>query len=42
MRGRVLFDGRNVLSRATAEGFGFAYIGVGRIAKHPTRRRTDA
>ena len=41
MTGRVIFDGRNVLSRATAEAEGFAYIGVGRVARAPTRRRTD-
>ena len=41
MAGRVIFDGRNVLSRATAEAEGFAYIGVGRVARAPTRRRTD-
>jgi UDPglucose 6-dehydrogenase len=41
MTGRVIFDGRNVLSRAAAEAAGFAYIGVGRIARTPTRRRTD-
>lgn len=42
MRGRVIFDGRNVLSRDDAESLGFAYIGVGRIARTPTRRRSDA
>jgi UDPglucose 6-dehydrogenase len=42
MRGRVIFDGRNVLSRADAEAAGFAYLGVGRVARTPTRRRTDA
>lgn len=42
MRGRVIFDGRNVLSRAAAEAEGFAYIGVGRVARTPTRRRSDA
>ncbi len=41
MAGRVIFDGRNVLSRATAEAEGFAYIGVGRVASAPNRRRTD-
>ena len=30
MRGDVLFDGRNVLSREKAEYAGFVYIGVGR------------
>jgi UDPglucose 6-dehydrogenase len=42
MRGRVIFDGRNVLSRDKAEAEGFAYIGVGRVAKSPTRRQSDA
>ena len=41
MAGRVVFDGRNVLSREAAEAEGFAYIGVGRIARHPTRRTSD-
>ena len=41
MAGRVIFDGRNVLSRAAAEAEGFAYIGVGRVASAPNRRRTD-
>jgi UDPglucose 6-dehydrogenase len=42
MKGRVIFDGRNVLSRDNAEAEGFAYIGVGRVAKSPTRRQSDA
>ncbi len=41
MSGRVIFDGRNVLSRDAAEAAGFAYVGVGRVARTPTRRRTD-
>jgi UDPglucose 6-dehydrogenase len=41
MRGSVLFDGRNVLSKAEAESVGFAYLGVGRVARVPNRRRTD-
>ena len=41
MAGRVVFDGRNVLSRDAAEAAGLAYIGVGRVARTPTRRRTD-
>jgi UDPglucose 6-dehydrogenase len=41
MRGSVLYDGRNVVSRAEAEGVGFAYLGVGRVATTPNRRRTD-
>jgi UDPglucose 6-dehydrogenase len=42
MRGRVIFDGRNVLSRDEAEAEDFAYIGVGRVSRKPNRRRTDA
>jgi UDPglucose 6-dehydrogenase len=41
MRGPVLFDGRNVVSKAEAEAAGFAYLGVGRVARTPNRRRTD-
>jgi len=41
MRGSVLFDGRNVVSKAEAESVGFAYLGVGRVARVPNRRRTD-
>jgi UDPglucose 6-dehydrogenase len=41
MRGRVLFDGRNLVSKAEAESLGFAYLGVGRVAHGPNRRRTD-
>lgn len=41
MRGNVLFDGRNVLPKAEAEAAGFAYLGVGRVARMPVRRRTD-
>lgn len=41
MRGAVLFDGRNLLSRADAEEVGFAYIAVGRVARAPNRRSTD-
>ena len=41
MRGSVLFDGRNVVSKAEAEDAGFAYLGVGRVARAPNRRRTD-
>ena len=36
MAGRVIFDGRNVLSRADAEAAGFAYLGVGRVPRTPT------
>jgi UDPglucose 6-dehydrogenase len=41
MHGRVIFDGRNVLSRAAAEAAGFAYLGVGRVSSAPNRRSTD-
>jgi UDPglucose 6-dehydrogenase len=41
MRGPVLFDGRNVVSKAEAEEAGFAYLGVGRVPRRPNRRRTD-
>lgn len=42
MRGPVLFDGRNMLSKAEAEAAGFAYVGVGRVAGTPKRRHTDS
>jgi UDPglucose 6-dehydrogenase len=42
MRGSVLFDGRNLLSRETAEAAGFAYMGVGRTATPHRRRSTDS
>jgi UDPglucose 6-dehydrogenase len=41
MAGRVLFDGRNMLDKATVEQLGFAYLGVGRIATAQRRRRSD-
>jgi UDPglucose 6-dehydrogenase len=41
MAGSVVFDGRNLLDRATFEEAGFAYLGVGRIARRPNRRHTD-
>ena len=41
MRGSVLYDGRNVVSKAEAESVGFAYLGVGRVSQAPNRRRTD-
>jgi UDPglucose 6-dehydrogenase len=41
MAGWVIFDGRNLLSRAEAEAHGFAYIGVGRVPRTPNRRRGD-
>jgi len=37
----LIFDGRNVLDQAEVEALGFAYIGVGRSATLPRRRRTD-
>ncbi|MGZ6345079.1 MAG: UDP-glucose dehydrogenase family protein, partial [Candidatus Limnocylindrales bacterium] len=42
MRGNVLFDGRNILSRDAAEEAGFAYVGVGRTSTAHRRRRTDS
>ncbi len=41
MSGLVIFDGRNLLSRAAAEAAGFAYLGVGRVARAPNRRASD-
>jgi len=41
MRGRVIFDGRNLLDAAMAEREGFAYMGVGRIPTAQRRRTTD-
>ena len=41
MRGTIIFDGRNVLDKAAAEDLGFSYMGVGRIATQPRRRRSD-
>jgi UDPglucose 6-dehydrogenase len=41
MRGSVMFDGRNMISRAEAEASGFAYLGMGRTSRMPNRRRTD-
>jgi UDPglucose 6-dehydrogenase len=41
MRGRVIFDGRNIISRAAAEAAGFAYMGVGRGSTEHRRRVTD-
>ena len=35
MRGRVVFDGRNVLVPRDAEALGFAYLGVGRCRDRP-------
>jgi len=41
MRGNVLFDGRNMVSRLDAESMGFAYLGVGRTATLLRRRVGD-
>jgi UDPglucose 6-dehydrogenase len=41
MRGRVLFDGRNLLDPAAVEAAGLAYIGIGRRSTAPRRRVTD-
>jgi len=41
MRGPVLLDGRNILAKSEAEGLGFAYMGIGRVARGHNRRRTD-
>jgi UDPglucose 6-dehydrogenase len=41
MTGSVIFDGRNMLDRRAVEEAGFAYMGVGRTATTPRRRRTD-
>ena len=41
MRGRIIFDGRNILNRETAEAAGFAYMGVGRRSTQNRRRVTD-
>jgi UDPglucose 6-dehydrogenase len=41
MTGTVIFDGRNMLDRRAVEEAGFAYLGVGRTATTPRRRRTD-
>ena len=40
MRGDVLFDGRNLLTRASAESAGFSYIAVGRGRSAPRRDRS--
>jgi UDPglucose 6-dehydrogenase len=42
MRGSVLFDGRNVLTKDAAEAGGFAYHGVGRVGTLSRRRATDS
>jgi UDPglucose 6-dehydrogenase len=42
MTGRVVFDGRNLLSSADVEAHGFAYLGVGRVPRSPNRRRGDS
>jgi UDPglucose 6-dehydrogenase len=41
MRGRVIFDGRNLLDKDEVEAAGFAYIGVGRVPTAPRRRAND-
>jgi UDPglucose 6-dehydrogenase len=41
MRGRVVFDGRNLLEPVAVEGAGLAYIGIGRRSTAPRRRVTD-
>jgi UDPglucose 6-dehydrogenase len=41
MRGSVVFDGRNLLSREAVEVAGFAYIGVGRASTLNRRRASD-
>jgi UDPglucose 6-dehydrogenase len=41
MTGSVIFDGRNLLSRAEIEEQGFAYLGVGRRPTLPRRRTSD-
>ncbi|MDR3636186.1 MAG: UDP-glucose/GDP-mannose dehydrogenase family protein [Isosphaeraceae bacterium] len=42
MAGRVLFDGRNMLNKATVERLGFAYLGVGRTSTAHRRRQSDS
>jgi UDPglucose 6-dehydrogenase len=42
MRGRVVFDGRNVLGLKRVESEGFAYLGIGRVATQHRRRRSDS
>ncbi len=41
MRGRVVFDGRNLLDKTAVEGAGLAYIGIGRRSTAQRRRVTD-
>ena len=41
MRGRVVFDGRNLLDQVAVEGAGLAYIGIGRRPTAPRRRVSD-
>ncbi len=41
MRGRVVFDGRNLLDPVAVEAAGLAYIGIGRRSTAPRRRVTD-
>jgi UDPglucose 6-dehydrogenase len=42
MRGRVVFDGRNLLAKRAVEDAGFAYLGVGRTPTPARRRASDA
>ena len=41
MRGKVVFDGRNLLEPVAVEAVGLAYIGIGRRSTAPRRRTTD-
>ena len=41
-RGRVVFDGRNLLEKRAVEDAGFAYLGVGRTPTPGRRRASDA
>jgi len=41
MRGKVVFDGRNLLEPVAVEAVGLAYIGIGRRSTAPRRRATD-
>jgi UDPglucose 6-dehydrogenase len=41
MRGDLVFDGRNLLSRHVVEEAGFSYVGVGRSHREHNRRRGD-
>jgi len=41
MRGKVVFDGRNLLEPVAVEAVGLAYIGIGRRSTAQRRRATD-